>query len=130
MAAMLQTSVLAPHLLPKMTSGDRYWRVWMSFVKWCPTQQAFPRSAILTEIFSNARSGVFSADFSFEDVDCLSRLMSDTSLVRRSLCSVSNTHYLLRELDLRCLLALLLHVILAGGGLQAEALCHGHAGGL
>jgi hypothetical protein len=88
MAAMLQTSVLAPHLLPKMTSGDRYWRVWMSFVKWWPTQQAFPRSAIFTEIFSNARSGVFSADFSLEDVDCLSRLMPDTSLVRRSLRDV------------------------------------------
>lgn len=89
MAAMLQTSVLAPHLLPRMTSGDLYCRVWMSFVKWCPTQQAFPRSAILTEIFSKARSGVPSADFSFEDVDCLSRLMPDTSLVRRSLVHVS-----------------------------------------
>ena len=26
----------------------------MSFVKWCPTQQAFPRSAILTEMVSIA----------------------------------------------------------------------------
>ena len=34
MAAILQTSVLAPHLLPRMTSGDLYCRVWMSFVKW------------------------------------------------------------------------------------------------
>ena len=33
-AAMLQTSVLAPHLAPRITSGDRYCRVWMSFVKW------------------------------------------------------------------------------------------------
>lgn len=32
-AAILQTSVLAPHLAPKMTSGDRYCRVWISFVK-------------------------------------------------------------------------------------------------
>lgn len=87
MAAMLQTSVLAPHLLPRMTSGERYCRVWMSFVKWWPTQHAFPRSAILTEIFSNAMSGDASADFSFEDdvEACLSRLMPDTSLVRRSL---------------------------------------------
>ena len=54
MAAMLQTSVLAPHLAPSMTSGDRYWRVWMSLVKWWPTQQALPRSAILTEMVSIA----------------------------------------------------------------------------
>lgn len=53
-ADMLQTSVLAPHLAPRMTSGERYWRVWISFVKWCPTQQAFPRSAILTDIVSIA----------------------------------------------------------------------------
>lgn len=33
-AAILQTSVLAPHLDPKITSGDRYCLVWMSFVKW------------------------------------------------------------------------------------------------
>ena len=33
-AAILQTSVLAPHLAPRITSGDRYCRVWMSFVKW------------------------------------------------------------------------------------------------
>ena len=31
--AMLHTSVLAPHLAPRMTSGDRYCLVWMSFVK-------------------------------------------------------------------------------------------------
>ena len=52
MQAMLQTSVLAPHLAPRMTSGDRYCLVWISFVKWCPTQHAFPRSAIFTEIMS------------------------------------------------------------------------------
>ena len=33
MAAILHTSVLAPHLAPSITSGDRYCRVWMSFVK-------------------------------------------------------------------------------------------------
>ena len=33
-AAILQTSVLAPHLAPRITSGDRYCRVWISFVKW------------------------------------------------------------------------------------------------
>jgi hypothetical protein len=32
-AAMLQTSVLAPHFAPKITSGDRYCRVCMSLVK-------------------------------------------------------------------------------------------------
>lgn len=32
-AAMLHTSVLAPHFEPRMTSGDRYWRVWISLVK-------------------------------------------------------------------------------------------------
>lgn len=54
MAAMLQTSVLAPHLAPRMTSGERYWRVWISFVKWWLTQQALPRSAILTLMMSSA----------------------------------------------------------------------------
>ena len=32
-AAILHTSVLAPHFAPRMTSGDRYCRVCMSFVK-------------------------------------------------------------------------------------------------
>ncbi len=54
MAAILQTSVLAPHLEPRITSGERYCRVWISFVKWWPTQQAFPRSAIFTDIVSIA----------------------------------------------------------------------------
>lgn len=57
-AAILQTSVLAPHLAPRMTSGERYCLVWMSFVKWWPTQQAFPRSAIFTEMTSSARSSL------------------------------------------------------------------------
>jgi hypothetical protein len=84
-AAILQTSVLAPHLLPKMTSGDLYCLVWMSFVKWCPTQQAFPRSAILTEIVSNAFSTCCSNSVFPEGLLDLSRLMPDTSFVRRSL---------------------------------------------
>jgi hypothetical protein len=33
MAAMLQTSVLAPHLDPRITSGERYCLVWISLVK-------------------------------------------------------------------------------------------------
>lgn len=32
-AAMLQTSVLAPHFAPRITSGERYCRVWISLVK-------------------------------------------------------------------------------------------------
>jgi hypothetical protein len=61
----------------------------MSFVKWCPTQQAFPRSAILTEIVSKAASAACSRSV-FDDVLLpLSRLIPDTSLVRRSLIYVS-----------------------------------------
>lgn len=77
---MLQTSVLAPHLAPRITSGDRYCRVWMSLVKWWLTQQAFPRSAILTEIFSKA--GFFGAAFSDE---FLSNEMPEMSLLKMSL---------------------------------------------
>jgi hypothetical protein len=51
-AAILHTSVLAPHFAPRITSGERYCLVWMSLVKWCPVQHALPKSAILTEIFS------------------------------------------------------------------------------
>lgn len=91
MAAILHTSVLAPHLLPRITSGDRYCRVWMSFVKWWPTQHAFPRSAILTEMISAARSG--SVDLGWEgcvlEGALLSRLMPDTSSVMMSLKGVS-----------------------------------------
>lgn len=88
-AAILQTSVLAPHLLPRITSGDLYCLVWMSLVKWWPTQHALPRSAILTEIVSKARSStIFSPEVSvFEEevVLDLSRLIPETSLVKRSL---------------------------------------------
>lgn len=88
-AAMLQTSVLAPHLAPSMTSGDRYCLVWMSFVKWWLTQQALPKSAIFTLMTS--RPKVLSSAFLFspvEDDDVLedlSRETPDTSFARRSL---------------------------------------------
>lgn len=89
MAAMLQTSVLAPHFAPRMTSGDRYCRVWMSLVKWWLTQHALPRSAILTLIMSKACASSalrFSpADVVVDEDEDLSRDMPDTSLVRRSL---------------------------------------------
>ena len=52
---MLQTSVLAPHLAPRITSGDRYCLVWMSLVKWWFTQHALPRSAILTRMTSHEK---------------------------------------------------------------------------
>ena len=80
MAAILQTSVLAPHLPPRMTSGDRYCRVWMSLVKWWPTQHALPRSAILTEMISVgvALPGVLG-------VAVLLREMPEMSFVRMSL---------------------------------------------
>ena len=90
-AAILHTSVLAPHLLPRMTSGDLYCRVWMSLVKWCPTQHAFPRSAIFTEMVSKAFSTCCSNSVFPEELLDLSRLMPETSLVRRSLDNVSNT---------------------------------------
>jgi hypothetical protein len=86
MAAMLHTSVLAPHLAPRMTSGERYWRVWMSLVKWWLTQQAFPRSAILTLIMSQACMSSalrFSPVVESGDV-LLSSEMPETSLVRIS----------------------------------------------
>lgn len=88
-AAMLQTSVLAPHFPPKITSGDLYCRVWISFVKWCPTQQALPKSAILTEMVSTERSSAIlsAAVFVCEELLLLglSRLMPEMSFVRRSL---------------------------------------------
>lgn len=52
MQAMLQVSVLAPHLEPNMTSGDLYCLVWISLVKWWLVQQALPKSAILTLMIS------------------------------------------------------------------------------
>ena len=87
MAAILQTSVLAPHLAPRMTSGERYCLVWISFVKWWLTQQALPRSAIFTLMTSREyESSAFL--FSPDDTDellALSREIPETSLVRRSL---------------------------------------------
>jgi hypothetical protein len=59
-------------------------------VKWCPTQQAFPRSAILTEMVSNAASAACSRSVFDEALLFLSRLMPDTSFVRRSLVDVSS----------------------------------------
>ena len=81
-AAILQTSVLAPHFAPNMTSGERYCLVWISFVKWWPVQHAFPKSAILTEMMSNA---VASSAFFFSEELVLSRDMPETSRVRISL---------------------------------------------
>ena len=86
MHAMLHTSVLAPHLVPKITSGDRYCRVWMSLVKWCPTQQALPRSAILTEMTSQLSS------LSLSPVLDLPRSMSDTLLAKASLHLIISYH--------------------------------------
>ncbi len=86
MAAMLHTSVLAPHLAPRITSGERYWRVWMSLVKWWFTQQAFPRSAILTLMMSQdciSSALRFSPVVEFGEA-VLSSEMPDTSLVKRS----------------------------------------------
>lgn len=83
--AMLHTSVLAPHFAPRITSGERYCLVWMSFVKWWFTQQALPRSAILTLMMSNA---CISSAFLFSPVaegePGLSSEIPETSLVRIS----------------------------------------------
>jgi hypothetical protein len=96
-----------------MTSGDLYCLVWMSFVKWCPTQQAFPRSAILTEMVSNAFSTCCSSSVFPEEVLDLSRLIPDTSFVRRSLRQVSPSLDM-GLYNLRSLFALILHVVLVG----------------
>ena len=88
MAAMLHTSVLAPHFEPSITSGDRYCLVWISFVKWWFTQQALPRSAILTLMtLSRPKSSAlrFSPVEDEDELEDLSREMPDTSFVRRSL---------------------------------------------
>jgi hypothetical protein len=45
-----------------MTSGQRYWRVWMSSAKWCSTHVAFPRSASLTVICAVAGPAAFESD--------------------------------------------------------------------
>ena len=81
-AAMLHMSVLAPHFAPRITSGERYCRVWMSFVKWCPTQQALPRSAILTDMMSMPTSSV---KHICSIVELLSSEMPETSRSSRSL---------------------------------------------
>lgn len=87
MQAMLQTSVLAPHLAPRMTSGDRYCLVWMSFVKWWFVQHAFPRSAILTLITSKAcgSSALRLSPVEADELLDLSSEMPDTSRERMSL---------------------------------------------
>lgn len=65
----------------------------MSFVKWCPTQHALPRSAILTEIVSTAMASATSSASldapSFEALLLMS--MPDTSRLKRSLPIVSVT---------------------------------------
>mmetsp|Transcript_4273 Transcript_4273/g.10013 ORF Transcript_4273/g.10013 Transcript_4273/m.10013 type:complete len:246 (+) Transcript_4273:199-936(+) len=43
---MDQMSHDSSYFAPTITSGDRYWRVWMSSEKCLSSQQAFPRSAI------------------------------------------------------------------------------------
>ena len=91
-----------------MTSGDLYWRVWISFVKWWLTQQAFPRSAIFTEIVSIEKSSANLTCSFFEGVvSDLSRSMSETSLVRISLIVVlADRMTLLLQYCLRSLLPL------------------------
>lgn len=74
-------SVLAPHLDPKITSGERYWRVWISLVKWWPTQHALPKSAIFTEIIPQSTSSSFDDDLSSE--------IPETSRSSKSLSAVS-----------------------------------------
>lgn len=85
MEAMLHTSVLAPHLAPRMTSGDRYCLVWISFVKWWLTQQALPRSAILT-LMTSSLNGSSALRFSpVAEASLVFSEMPDTSRLRRSL---------------------------------------------
>jgi hypothetical protein len=115
-AAMLHTSVLAPHFAPSMTSGDLYCLVWMSFVKWWLTQHAFPKSAIFTEMISAEISClIFSAGVVDDSGEFLSRLMPDTCFSRISLCtscqlakSITKPQH---QLHLRSLFSLLLSVI-------------------
>ena len=42
--ATLHKSELVPHFAPKMTSGQRYCRVWISSVKWCSIHVALVRN--------------------------------------------------------------------------------------
>lgn len=93
MAAILHTSVLAPHLAPKMTSGDRYCLVCMSFVKWWLTQQAFPRSAIFTLITSILNCSSTLRFSPVREVLLVFSEMPETSRVRRSLEEMVRTGY-------------------------------------
>lgn len=61
----------------------------MSLVKWCPTQHALPRSAILTEIVSIGLAGVPAPSLS--DVVLLLRDIPDMSWVSISLCMMLET---------------------------------------
>jgi hypothetical protein len=45
--ATLHISALVPHFAPRITSGQRYCRVWISSVKWCSVQVANETSARL-----------------------------------------------------------------------------------
>ena len=78
----------------------------MSWVKWWPTQQAFPRSAILTEMMSRSGS---SAELLDED---LSNEMPDTSRSKRSLFLLAQVTLEGVLSDVRCLLSRLLLLIL------------------
>lgn len=82
---MLHTSVLAPHFAPRMTSGDLYCLVWISFVKWWLTQHALPRSAILTEMVSIAKSSAILVGDVPSLLDEFPRSMPETLLARMSL---------------------------------------------
>lgn len=86
-AAILQTSVLAPHFAPRITSGDRYCLVWISLVKWCDTQHALPKSAILTLMIGPLRFRFLFSPADAAPPPDLSREIPDTSLVRSSLSS-------------------------------------------
>jgi hypothetical protein len=62
----LQISAVASHSAPRMTSGQRYCRVWMFSVKCFQQYDAFPRSPILTWIVSFSDFGLGL------DLDCVS----------------------------------------------------------
>lgn len=107
-------SVLAPHLDPKITSGERYWRVWISLVKWWPTQHALPKSAIFTEIIPQSTSSSFDDDLSSE--------IPETSRSSKSLSAVSK--WLLKRntsLHVRSFFSLVVLLVLI---LDAEYLFH------
>lgn len=102
MHAMLQMSALGPHFAPRMTSGQRYCRVWMSSVKWCSTHVArmkrtaindaskkpnqrysvpLPKSAIFTVIFSGpSYTGMPSTDIALDESGVSAALMGSSVL--------------------------------------------------